>query len=244
MAKKLGEVEEIADHLAYAYRRAVNFYIREYGLSPAEAHEKANTRWEDARESLLATPGRQFTWGDYQGLAEIDPALALGKWDTILSEAHASVISGQVAANAVECSWTSTPWERAQFAGVRNDLSEDWQPRGGIEQTLIDQMAQAYTLQLQWTALLVQRSAFDPVDESQRTKYDGGRWQPPRVSGAEAVAEAAGMIDRWNRMFLRNLRALRDMRRFAPPVIVNGLGGQVNIAAQGGQQVNVSGGSA
>jgi hypothetical protein len=44
------------------------------------------------------------------------------------------------------------------------------------------------------------------------------------------------MVNRWNRMFLRNLRALRDMRRYMPPVVVNNPG-QVNIAQQ---QVNVT----
>jgi hypothetical protein len=39
-------------------------------------------------------------------------------------------------------------------------------------------------------------------------------------------------------MFLRTLRQMRDLRRYTPPVIVNN-GGQVNVAANGGQQVNV-----
>ena len=44
------------------------------------------------------------------------------------------------------------------------------------------------------------------------------------------------MVDRFNRKFLRQLRALRDMRRFS--VVVNGAG-QVNI---GEKQVNVASG--
>jgi hypothetical protein len=38
---------------------------------------------------------------------------------------------------------------------------------------------------------------------------------------------------------MRTLRQMRDLRRYAPPVIVNN-GGQVNVAANGGQQVNVA----
>ncbi len=45
------------------------------------------------------------------------------------------------------------------------------------------------------------------------------------------------MADRFNRLFLRTLRALRDLRRYAPSVTVQHAG-QVNI---GGQQVNVAG---
>jgi hypothetical protein len=233
-----GEAEALAARLALAYRRAVDFYVREYKLSPAEAHEKANGRWADVRQVLLETPAREFSWGDFQGLEEVDQAEALARWQAIKTEAAEAVRSGVVAADAVESSWTGTPWQRAQFLAIRAEFARDWQPRGGIEQTLVDQMAQAYTLQLQWTARLVQRSDGAAVETP--TKYDGGRWQPPRVSEAEAVQEAAGMVDRWNRMFLRNLRALRDMRRLLPgPVIVNNAG-QVNIAAEGGQQVNVA----
>ena len=45
------------------------------------------------------------------------------------------------------------------------------------------------------------------------------------------------MGDRFNRLFLRTLRALRDLRRYAPSVTVQNVG-QVNI---GQQQVNVAG---
>jgi hypothetical protein len=44
------------------------------------------------------------------------------------------------------------------------------------------------------------------------------------------------MADRFHRIFLRTLRALRDLRRYAGPVIVQ-QAGQVNV---GGQQVNVA----
>ena len=50
------------------------------------------------------------------------------------------------------------------------------------------------------------------------------------------MEEAAAMADRFHRMFLRTLRALRDLRRYGGPVIVQ-QAGQVNV---GGQQVNVA----
>jgi hypothetical protein len=62
---------------------------------------------------------------------------------------------------------------------------------------------------------------------------------PPIVTASQAVEQTAGMADRFNRMFLRTLRALRDLRRYSPTVIVQNAG-QVNV---GEQQVNVSGGN-
>ncbi len=99
-------------------------------------------------------------------------------------------------------------------------------------------MAQAYTLQLKWTAILMQRSEGSERDVKTGEPYSN----LPRVSKAEAIQEAAAMVDRWNRMFLRNLWALRDVRRYCTAVVVvNNPGGQVNIATEGGQQMNVSG---
>lgn len=36
----------------------------------------------------------------------------------------------------------------------------------------------------------------------------------------------------FSRLFLRTLRALCDLRRYAPSVTIQNLGGQVNVAAQ------------
>jgi hypothetical protein len=57
------------------------------------------------------------------------------------------------------------------------------------------------------------------------------------MSEAEAVDQAAAMVDRFNRIFLRTLRALRDLRRYAPATVVVQNAGQVNV---GSQQVNMA----
>jgi hypothetical protein len=61
-------------------------------------------------------------------------------------------------------------------------------------------------------------------------------WKPPYQSAADAIDQAHRLADGYNRQFLRVLRQMRDLRRYAPPVIVNN-GGQVNVASQ---QVNVA----
>ena len=60
-------------------------------------------------------------------------------------------------------------------------------------------------------------------------------WNPPRVSDSDAINQAAAMADRFNRIFLRSIRALRDLRRYSATVIVQNAG-NVNVAEQ---QVNV-----
>src|SRR5262249_41709800 len=105
----------------------------------------------------------------------------------------------------------STPWRRTQFLAIRAELAEGWQPRNGAERQLIDMMA------------LAQAAMF--------------LWQQRLADAPYGLGEQAGaMVDRFSRMFVRLLRALRDLRRYAGPVIVKSAG-QVNV---GGQQVNVS----
>jgi hypothetical protein len=65
-------------------------------------------------------------------------------------------------------------------------------------------------------------------------------YQPPRLPDAQGTAEAAGMVERCHRLFLRALRALQDRRRLGLPVVVR-RANQVNIAQQ---QVNLAGNAA
>jgi hypothetical protein len=60
-------------------------------------------------------------------------------------------------------------------------------------------------------------------------------WLPPRLAEAEALEQAAILADRYQRAFLRLMKAYRDNRRLFGALIV--AGGQVNI---GEQQVNVA----
>ena len=84
----------------------------------------------------------------------------------------------------------------------------------------------------------VQRVAFDYEQEHYKIK-ERGKWRVKAVSGDAEANQAADMADRFNRLFLRTLRHLRDLRRYNLPVMINNPQ-QVNIAADGGQQVNVN----
>ena len=70
----------------------------------------------------------------------------------------------------------------------------------------------------------------------QQAAKDRQRFEPPRVSDVEAVDRAAGLVERFHRLYLRTLKALQDQRRPSRRVVRRA--GQVNIAHQ---QVNVAG---
>jgi hypothetical protein len=67
-------------------------------------------------------------------------------------------------------------------------------------------------------------------------QWIAGAWEMPYQSEADGVQQAAELADRFRRAYHAAIRALRDWRRY--PVIVQ-KAGQVNIAADGGQQVNL-----
>jgi hypothetical protein len=60
--------------------------------------------------------------------------------------------------------------------------------------------------------------------------------KPPRVTTFQAVEQAASMVDRFDRMFMRALRQLRDLRRYMPTVLVQHAE-QVNVSEQ---QLNIT----
>ena len=74
----------------------------------------------------------------------------------------------------------------------------------------------------------------DAIEWPDPPSKEEAKWQPPRLSSSMAIDQAAGMLDRFNRMFMRTLRQLRDLRRYT---VVIQSADQVNI---GQQQVNVA----
>lgn len=66
-----------------------------------------------------------------------------------------------------------------------------------------------------------------------------GKRSEKRIDGSASAREAREEAERWDRVFIRAVRALRDLRRYLTAVNVNNRGGQVNVASDGGQQTNV-----
>jgi hypothetical protein len=188
---------------------------------------------EQTTTPRLESPLKRIKWDHLDHLAETDPRKAAETWDGIKREALEELRCGHRAAMAMQASQPG-PWERAQFLAIRQELGEEWQPRNGIERQLIDAMAISQGGFFEWAEAIARWTSLESV--SQHKLAEDGLWQAPRIKDAEAIERAASMMDRFNKIFLRSLRALRDLRRYSRPVIVQNAG-QVNV---GGQQVNVS----
>jgi hypothetical protein len=162
---------------------------------------------------------------------------------TTLCRNDTEFLSGHRVAKVSETAeWQREPWKRARYLAIRDSFVEEWQPRGGIELAMIEMMAQAFSDYLFWGEKVHERSTTDAKflyssEEERRVAEARGHWLPPRVSEQNAIEHAMQMMDRYNRLFLRTLRQLRDLRRYSVPITINNPR-QVNIAADGGQQLN------
>lgn len=228
------EAGVLAREMAAAFGGMVEWYTKHYKLSAREAVAKAEEAAPPAyEEHLLRGPPDQVSWHGLHELARRDPALAQQRWEEVKQAALDELRSGHRAAMALEGSDPSC-WKRAQFLAIRQELSEQWQPRDGLERQLLDTMAQVQASYRHWLELLTLRSTYE-VFKEQMQVHDRGRWEPPRTSDTRAIDQAAAMVERFNRIFLRTLRAFQDLRRGTPAVIVQNAK-QVNV---GGLQVNL-----
>jgi hypothetical protein len=206
-------------------------------------------------DDILRRPVTNITWSSIDALFRRSPEAAKEVWDLIKKEARNEFESGHRAAQVFErAPWHRDVWSRAKYLGIRDSFIEQWQPRGGIELAMIDMLTQSFYLYLYWTGEMTMRTETEmradppqwiqarhamentfPRDRSGVKGY----WDPPTASEQEAVEHAAQMADRYSKAFQRNLRSMRDLRRYQMPVTINNPQ-QVNIASDGGHQVNVA----
>ena len=153
------EFGTLAAQMAGSYRRQVNFYKNEYKRELPEAMELAASASTDGlQEAFLASlremPADQMTWGYLGHLENGRDGDALRKWEEVKAFAKDELTSGQRGAVAVEdlSPSQSGPLGRARYSVIVEEMAKDWSPLTGIERLLIEQMAQAYTMQLHSTA--------------------------------------------------------------------------------------------
>jgi hypothetical protein len=220
----LAQVRELGRELARAYRE-MTAYSREH---PEVVELDGSDQSDDYAVRL---PSDQVSWWGLSTLAERDPEQSQVIWRRVCQEARDELTSGNRAERVL--TFEGTPWERARFLALRDSFRREWHPRGGIEDALIDGAAQAFTVWQEWLGRLNTRSRLEWTDEQAKNDEER-RWLPLRVSAYQDLEQCAAMAERFYRVFLRSVRALRDLRRY--PVVVQNAG-QVNVGAQ---QVNVA----
>jgi hypothetical protein len=226
-----GGATALARKLAEARRELVAEFERFHGLSRDEAIVRVReSETDDVAQQILALPLHATSWQNLDQLTAVDPELAVERWNAMVADGVEEVESGHRAAKALEAGGTQCH-DRAQFLAGRQHLARDWQPRNGIELSLIDALALSQHMKLFWLQRMV---ALDTLETSEESISPV---RLPTVTTFQAVEQAASMVDRFDRMFMRALRQLRDLRRYMPTVVVQHAE-QVNV---GEQQLNVTG---
>jgi len=239
-----GEALEIAGKMAGAYKSMVEYYrahwkdedgapiTTEAAQSMVESHRAQLV--DDIQARVISEP-KQVSWHDLDTLAREDATLPAQAWEEIKAIALEHQQRGVAMIEAAQNLYGQSPYEWAQMIALRHELRRGWQPQNGIEEAIIEQMALAHWQYFEWINRLV---TVESINDKYLKRDEVGKAVLPRVDQAQASATAAAMSDRFNRIFLRCVRALRDLRRY--PVTVNAPGGQVNI---GEKQVNVANGN-
>ncbi len=244
-----------------AFVQTVAFYRSERGgsLSVEEARRRAFHPCADEEEAIkeldlmMGLPVQNLNFADLSRLYGFAPRVAEDFWERVKKEGRAEFESGHLAANITfPEGYMKGMWNIARYLGVRESFLDDWNPQGGIEIAMIDMLAQSYFQWQYWLEQTVKRSETREREEHpeyqqwkerkreehKRKGWSDGYWLRPYVTEQQAIDSAVQMADRFNRMFMRTLRQLRDLRRYSPVTINNP--NQVNIAADGGQQVNLN----
>jgi hypothetical protein len=247
--------------MQHSFLRTVAFHKSDGGgaISDEEARAKAFHPCTDevaAKKrftTLMRIPLDLIHFVDLLELHLIAPRVAERLWELIKREGQKEFTSGHLSANITfPVGYMKEVWNIARYQGVRSTFIAEWVPKGGIELSLIDIMTQSYFQWQYWVEQTVKRSQTEVRREHpeytewmnrrerefRRQGWTDGHWSQPYVSEQEAIEHAVQMADRWNRIYMRTLRQLRDLRRYTPVSITNV--SQVNIAAAGGKQINVT----
>ena len=84
----------------------------------------------------------EIAWADFQTAMEQDPDQAAMLWQALKRMARENLGSGEYASHAVLAS--QTPFRRAEFSVMLDAFARGWQPRGAIEQSLVETLVQSF----------------------------------------------------------------------------------------------------
>jgi hypothetical protein len=234
LVRPTDEARELARATVEAFAEMVGQYTEHFKLSAQEAVARAEENTPDTIDRILQAAPDQVSRFDLHTIGRQDPEAAHRQWGEIKDAARGELRTGELGANAVNC-YQSTCWKHARFQAVRSELIDSLGPRNAAELLLIYQLTTFQTQLWEWQTVLTNYAAVATLG-SQDTIRERGVPNPPRMTDAEAMEQAAAMVERFQRMFHRSLAAFHAQRRQAPVVVRRA--GQVNMALN--QQFNMA----
>ena len=235
--RQQGEARAVGKKIGDEYAARVGSIRKNLLSLPAEDPRRegltaeAIERRARSGEPNLNCRAEDFTWVDLQSLIEKEGEDASAiVWQTLKRVARANLAAGNPGCTSLLAD--RTPFEMAEYSVIVESFIDSWEPQHAIEQSMVEMLAQAFISYTHWLKVANHAAEFS-YNAIEETVKVGMGWKPPTITAAETVENAMQMADRFNRLFLRTLRQMRDLRRY--PVTINNAA-QVNI---GNQQVNV-----
>lgn len=227
-AKSL-ETNLLVGEMARSFRESIEYYKQPWGGSKNQRDAVASVESMNAwrRKNIGNELPEEIGWEMIAAVGDLSMDDALNAWAQVRDSASDELQSGGRAAKVTGSN--ATPYAVAQFLAIRDSFADQWQPSGGIEWALIDLMTIAFSLQLYWSGIAHSRADHRHNTQSDEIKsFESKGWKSPYQSEADALEQAHKLADGYSKQFMRVLRQLRDLRRYAPIVIQNN-GGQVNL---------------
>ena len=202
-------------------------YVQEYRRQLAERHEKL-------RRSAQATSGAMQGW---QGVDSPE------HWAEIVEQADDDFNSGAFLVDRLGGERHLDPVLTAVVLGLRGRLIEENDITTAAEILIVDSVVISHYHFLRINAAMGNivawlESEFFGLDHLTAAIGGNDPRKVERVRGlrieelvGQLVDKLMPMLERSNRMMLRNLQALRDQRRGPTPQVSIGSAGQVNVAA-------------
>jgi hypothetical protein len=232
---KTAEAIPLAGEMARAVGELITSFEKHWNLTRDQALDRIHEHDPLVIERIRTAPPSQLTFADLYTLGRHSPELAAQRWAEVMQAARNELRSGHRAASIVAPPGGSSCWHKARLLAMRAELLDGWQPRNSVERLLVDTLMQVQCQYEHWLEVLTGRTTLQALHESEEEGY----FTPPRIADAEAIEQAAAMVDRFHRIMMRTVRQLHNLRRH-PPVVMVQNANQVNV---GQQQVNsVAGG--
>jgi hypothetical protein len=244
------------ERVAYYRSKKGGALTEEEAWAVVYGRDHENDATSQIYDEIKRYPVNRISFLDLARMWRVDPHFAQALWEMLKQDASEDFESGHLAGQSMTpTQFTRTAWTVAGYLALRECFVKDWKPHGAVELSLLDMLAQTYFLYQYWLKESIKRSQTEPRRSNQGyiqwqqlmnsheepdSGFTYGHWDVPYVSEQQAIEHATHMADRWHRIYIRTLRNLRDLRRYN--VTINNAQ-HVNIAADGGQQMNVSYGS-
>ena len=120
------DIGSLARQLARGYAELVEAHRRSWGITPAEAEEKARMPRDRALEMVRTDPVEQMAWWTLATAMEHDPDAALDGLEADRRRRAPGV--AQRPPHRPIARTAATPWDRARFLALREAFRDDWRP--------------------------------------------------------------------------------------------------------------------